>query len=1081
MDKKHKNTPQKVISPEQKNVVRKEKNIDYLFENIVTKSYLRQLSYAEVIPFEEDDSLKGIKWQKISEIVYEKDVFFVDKLSMLYAALHKEASQVVLVIKKENSRIELYLGARDKKNKEKDNFISGKIISCSSQGFLSGIKMDDVIDEEKDESATNSDKQVHIPSIMGKYEQDELYLSSVSGVASLRDDKKQNFVQGVERLINGASEIKKFTAVFIAESIEEEEVYRIRTAYEQLSTTLAPLAENQLTYTRNESHGVSTTISESVSESLSESISKTITTGKNSSNTETKQEGSNEAIGGYAGVMAYGVGAGVSYSRGTNKSVSAAIMNGEHRDVADGTGLTKSKGKDQTTAEGQNTEHSEGVSNQLTFHNKHIEKYLEHIEEQLKRLYNSEAFGLWSCATYFIATTNTTAKQLANIYRGCIVGEDSGVETIAVNSYKTENSSEIAKYLGMALHPRFKYVGFPGAKEEDSLNVSAGTIVNSKELAIHMSLPQSSVPGIHVKEQAVFGRNVITHKEQGNVIYLGNIRHLGIEETKNFVCLNTDALTSHTFVTGTTGSGKSNTMYLLLQGILDKNKEGEEQNNGEENQKEEIKFLVIEPTKGEYKKVFNEDVNVYGSNPNLTPLLKINPFEFDDKIHICEHIDRLVDIFNTCWPMYAAMPVVLKKSIIDAYRACGWNIEKSTWNDVEDYKLYPTVKDVVIALQKYINQSEYSADTKGDYKGSLETRLMALTEGLTGMMLNNPTENLSDEELFTKNVIVDLSRVGNSETKSLVMGLIIMKLTEYYQAHGQMNSSLKHVTVLEEAHNILKRTSTQQNQESSNLVGKSVEMLTNSIAEMRTYGEAFIIVDQSPSQVDMAAIRNTNTKIIMALPESEDRITAGKSIGLKDEQIEEIARLKVGEAVVYQNDWEEPVLCKVKKFEGKESDYEYNDTHTPHDSTKELLYETLELLYHYCKLEELDKEKINKVKKNLNCLDIPSTTKYEIFKILDGNTGNQVVNQTKIREIVSQCIGKQEEFARIVAEASKTKDIRKLDEKMRDSISKVIPEKDSAFYRFCIRYTLWQHALNRNEMNENELCQKWFDNQYRQI
>ena len=114
-------------------------------------------------------------------------------------------------------------------------------------------------------------------------------------------------------------------------------------------------------------------------------------------------------------------------------------------------------------------------------------------------------------------------------------------------------------------------------------------------------------------------------------------------------------------------------------------------------------------------------------------------------------------------------------------------------------------------------------------------------------------------------------------------------------------------------------------------------------------------------------------------------------------------------------------------------------------------------------------------------MDIPSTTKYEIFKILDGNTGNQVVNQTKIREIVSQCIGKQEEIARIVAEASKTKDIRKLDEKMRDSISKVIPEKDSAFYRFCIRYTLWQHALNRNEMNENELCQKWFDNQYRQI
>ncbi|MCB6536246.1 hypothetical protein LI210_22360, partial [Parabacteroides distasonis] len=59
------------------------------------------------------------------------------------------------------------------------------------------------------------------------------------------------------------------------------------------------------------------------------------------------------------------------------------------------------------------------------------------------------------------------------------------------------------------------------------------------------------------------------------------------------------------------------------------------------------------------------------------------------------------------------------------------------------------------------------------------------------------------------------------------------------------NKELRHITVLEEAHNILKRTSTEQSAESSNLAGKSVEMLANAIAEMRTYGEGFIIVDQS--------------------------------------------------------------------------------------------------------------------------------------------------------------------------------------------------------------------------------------------
>ena len=40
-------------------------------------------------------------------------------------------------------------------------------------------------------------------------------------------------------------------------------------------------------------------------------------------------------------------------------------------------------------------------------------------------------------------------------------------------------------------------------------------------------------------------------------------------------------------------------------------------------------------------------------------------------------------------------------------------------------------------------------------------------------------------------------------------------------------------------------------------------MISNSIKEMRTYGEGFIIIDQSPMAVDTAAIENTSTKIIM--------------------------------------------------------------------------------------------------------------------------------------------------------------------------------------------------------------------------
>lgn len=143
-----------------------------------------------------------------------------------------------------------------------------------------------------------------------------------------------------------------------------------------------------------------------------------------------------------------------------------------------------------------------------------------------------------------------------------------------------------------------------------------------------------------------------------------------------------------------------------------------------------------------------------------------------------------------------------------------------------------------------------------------------------------------------------------------------------------MNVLLKHVTVLEEAHNILKRTSTEQSMEGANMAGKSVEMLSNAIAEMRTYGEGFIIADQSPNAVDISAIRNTNTKIIMRLPDEDDRMLAGKAAALKDEQIDEIAKLPKGVAVVYQNDWLEAVLCKVDKFDGEEKLYNYTPENT---------------------------------------------------------------------------------------------------------------------------------------------------------
>lgn len=468
-------------------------------------------------------------------------------------------------------------------------------------------------------------------------------------------------------------------------------------------------------------------------------------------------------------------------------------------------------------------------------------------------------------------------------------------------------------------------------------------------------------------EHADFGKEVVSYnqKEEGADLLLGKIFNMG-SVCKNTVRLNRNSLAMHTFVTGSTGSGKSNTVYEILSQL---------DAGG-------VNFMVVEPAKGEYKNVFGNrsDVHVYGTNPKITELLRINPFRFPEGIHVLEHIDRLIEIFNVCWPMYAAMPAVLKDAMLQAYEVCGWDLQTSE-NEYSE-ELFPTFQDLLTELVDVINRSAYDQEVKSNYRGSLETRVRSLANGLNGQIFS--ANEIPENILFDENVIIDLSRVGSAESKALIMGILIMRLNEYRMTScTEMNAPLRHVTVLEEAHNILRRTSTEQSEEGSNVAGKSVEMIANSIAEMRTYGEGFIIADQSPSAVDISAIRNTNTKIIMRLPDEQDRQLAGKAAALKENQLDEIARLPKGVAVVYQNDWVEPVLCKIGKFDGEEKPYVHKRTF---DNIKTASGEKL-LLQNLLKKEEGESLELNiqQLRQILLRLPVPTKTKIAALKALQKN------------------------------------------------------------------------------------------------
>ena len=163
-------------------------------------------------------------------------------------------------------------------------------------------------------------------------------------------------------------------------------------------------------------------------------------------------------------------------------------------------------------------------------------------------------------------------------------------------------------------------------------------------------------------------------------------------------------------------------------------------------------------------------------------------------------------------------------------------------------------------------------------------------------------------------------------------------------------------------------------------------MIANAIAEMRTYGESFIIVDQSPSAVDASAIRNTNTKIIMRLPDESDRRYAGKSLGLKDAQLDEIAKLSQGVALVYQNNWVEPVLCKIEKYNDKKPlDFTRPSDVVQQDTTAALKKRLLDFLLNKRIKQPLEKLEpcIGEIQGLSTKAIISTKSRLEINKLLD--------------------------------------------------------------------------------------------------
>ena len=899
----------------------------------------------------EMDVPHNIRYFNITKWVTDKKENNLDKLVNVYQVLSNEECNIALIFNRTNLETNVYLAVVNTRNSNNNVDVENyrKRLAEAIKGNCPGAELSDC-------KTGNS-----LPCFDNKKQY------SIATATNIPTEKSEKFIsQTIEKLLDGVipeNNEQEYTLVLLATPILDVEERKLHLS--DIYTALAPYASWQTSFQYSESDatnamamfGVNAGVSAGVQNGVNSSITNTQgttdstgetvgsaetsgttdTTGTNSATTKTNTGGASGGGGLPFGVAHAEVNASHSKAKTIGKTASKAVTNSVTKNISKITNQAVSNAKAVTAGVARATNlganfganfarassvtatigKNEGITQSYTNYN--IKHALEVLEEQMKRYEKGTALGMWDFAAYVLSEDQNVANNVAHSYIALTQGDESYMSRSAINIWRGDmgedsgDAKEIFEYIRELRHPLFGMN--PGLVEIDSdllvypSIVNATTALSGKELAYSLNFPQKSVTGLPVLECAEFGRNIVTYEGdngQNNTIRLGRVFHMNHEEPVR-LNLSAKSLASHTFITGSTGSGKSNTIYQIL----------------DEASSEGISYLIVEPAKGEYKNVFGmrEGVTVYGTNPKITPLLRVNPFSFPGDIHVLEHIDRLVEIFNVCWPMYAAMPAVLKSAVEKSYIDCGWDMMTST--NKYDRELYPSFKDVARNIKTIIESSEYDNENKGAYKGSLLTRLQSLTTGINGLVFSS--DELSGEDLFDKNVIVDLSRIGSSETKALIMGMLVLKLQEHrMMSNIPMNADIRHITVLEEAHNLLRRTAIEQPTESSNILGKSVEMISNAIAEMRTYGEGFIIADQAPGLMDMSVIRNTNTKIIMRLPDQGDRELVGKAANLDEDQIEELAKLPCGVAAVYQNEWVQPVLCKVKKYEGDFFTYSFD-------------------------------------------------------------------------------------------------------------------------------------------------------------
>lgn len=498
----------------------------------------------------------------------------------------------------------------------------------------------------------------------------------------------------------------------------------------------------------------------------------------------------------------------------------------------------------------------------------------ERAERAERRLAELDAYreaGLWNVQVLAGAATPADLEQVAPVLVGSM--------ELGHHPYRLRTGrgfGTLAETLG-------------GAEEGFPFVASAGV------LAALAGLPRREVPGVRVLEAGFF--DVTSETPEGG-LELGAILD-GQDRTVGRFTVPLETLNRHAFVTGATGSGKSQTVRHLLEQLTYAG----------------VPWLAIEPAKAEYAAMagrIGAPVTVVNpSDPSAVPL-SINPLAPEPGYPVQAHIDMIRALFQAAFDAEEPFPQIIAQALQRVYEACGWDVVTGGGRPgARVPPAVPTLEQLQQAALEVIDDVGYGKELMSDVKGFVDVRLRSLRIGSAGRFFEGG-HDADIGGLLRENAVLAIEDVANDEDKAFLMGTLIIRVVEHLRmrARAGRTRGLQHVIVIEEAHRLLRHR--------ENASAHAVELFAGMLAEIRAYGEGIVVAEQIPVKLIPDVVKNTALKIVHRLPAYDDRHVVGSAMNLDPDQSREVVSLRPGVAAVFADGMDRPLRVRVPWGEDRE-------------------------------------------------------------------------------------------------------------------------------------------------------------------